>query len=95
MSNIDKQGRQVQRYANFGVDMMEWADGGYVKHSDYLALLDELEAKEKRTERALSLLNRANTDNVWDVIGRLKVVIGGDYRSESEIAAAAGKGEAS
>lgn len=58
-----------------------------------LALLDELEAKEKRTERALSLLNSANTDNVWDVIGRLKVVIGGDYRSESEIAAAAGKGE--
>ncbi|HDC4601695.1 TPA: ead/Ea22-like family protein [Enterobacter cloacae] len=48
MSNIDKQCRQVQRYANFGVDMMEWADGGYVKHSDYLALLDELEAAEKR-----------------------------------------------
>ncbi|MBE4964103.1 ead/Ea22-like family protein [Enterobacter cloacae complex sp. P24RS] len=48
MSNIDKQDSQVQRYANFGVDMMEWADGGYVKHSDYLALLDELEAAEKR-----------------------------------------------
>lgn len=48
MSNIDKQGRQVQRYANFGVDMMEWAEGGYVKHSDYLALLDELEAKDRR-----------------------------------------------
>lgn len=61
--------------------------------ANILALLDELEAKEKRTERALSLLNSANTDNVWDVIGRLKVVIGGDYRSESEIAAAAGKGD--
>ena len=48
MSNIDKQARQVQRYANFGVDMMEWSDGGYVKHSDYLALLDELEAKDKQ-----------------------------------------------
>lgn len=48
MSNIDKLGRQVQRYANFGVDMMEWADGGYVKHSDYLALLDELEARNKQ-----------------------------------------------
>ncbi|MEG5836702.1 hypothetical protein [Enterobacter bugandensis] len=47
MSNIDKQGRQVQRYANFGVDMMEWDDGGYVKHSDYLALQDELEAAQK------------------------------------------------
>ena len=34
MSNIDKQDSQVQRYANFGVDMMEWADGGYVKYSD-------------------------------------------------------------
>ncbi|WP_445336221.1 hypothetical protein ACSR9E_06995 [Citrobacter koseri] len=44
MSNIDKQGRQVQRYANYGVDMIEWADGGYVKHSDYLAQLDDLEA---------------------------------------------------
>lgn len=49
MSNIDKQDRrQVQRFANYGVDMMEWVDGGYVKHSDYLALLDELEAKDKR-----------------------------------------------
>ncbi|WP_226859422.1 MULTISPECIES: hypothetical protein [Enterobacter] len=46
MSNIDKQGRQVQRFANYGVDMMEWVDGGYVKHSDYLALQDELEAKD-------------------------------------------------
>lgn len=50
------------------------------------------EDAEKRSERALSLLSDANTENVWDVIGRLKVVIGGDYRSEAEIAAA-GKGE--
>ncbi|GEM_PF-973635 len=50
------------------------------------------EDTEKRSERALSLLSDANTENVWDVIGRLKVVIGGDYRSEAEIAAA-GKGE--
>lgn len=48
MSNIDKQDSQVQRYANFGVDMMEWDDGGYVKYSDYVALLGELEAKDKR-----------------------------------------------
>lgn len=48
MSNIDKQARQVQRFANYGVNMMEWADGGYVKHSDYQALLDELEAKDAR-----------------------------------------------
>lgn len=51
----------------------------------------DLDAAEKHNERALSLLSEANTENVWDVIGRLKVVIGGDYRSEAEIAA--GKGE--
>lgn len=46
MTALNKQARQVQRYANFGVDMMEWVDGGYVKYSDYLALLDELEESE-------------------------------------------------
>ncbi|HEH7628078.1 TPA: ead/Ea22-like family protein [Escherichia coli] len=50
------------------------------------------EAAEKRNERALSLLSDATPENVWDVIGRLKVVISGDYRSETEIAAA-GKGD--
>lgn len=58
-----------------------------------LALLDELEDAEKRNEHALSLLISANTENVWEIIGRLNVVISGDYRSEAEIAAAAGKGE--
>ncbi|MBJ7588290.1 hypothetical protein JG790_22065 [Citrobacter freundii] len=48
MKALNKQARQVQRYINYGVDMMEWADGGYVRHSDYLALLKELEAAEKR-----------------------------------------------
>ena len=57
------------------------------------ALLEELEAKDKRNERALSLLKDASPENVWEIIGRLKVVISGDYRSEAEIAAAAGKGE--
>ncbi|HDT4162117.1 TPA: hypothetical protein QHN42_000157 [Enterobacter hormaechei subsp. steigerwaltii] len=57
------------------------------------ALLDELEAKDKRIESALSLLSDVTTENVWEIIGRLNVVICGDYRSEDEIAAAAGKGE--
>ncbi|HGA2983813.1 TPA: ead/Ea22-like family protein [Enterobacter hormaechei] len=57
-----------------------------------LALLDELEAKDKRIESALSLLSDVTTENVWEIIGRLNVVISGDYRSEDEIAA--GKGEA-
>ncbi|EHF4952203.1 hypothetical protein NLX76_02490 [Enterobacter hormaechei] len=56
------------------------------------ALLDELEAKDKRIESALSLLSDVTTKNVWEIIGRLNVVISGDYRSEDEIAA--GKGEA-
>lgn len=48
MTALNKQARQVQRYTNYGVDMMEWDDGTYVKYSDYLTLLDELEAAEKR-----------------------------------------------
>lgn len=46
MTALNKQARQVQRYTNYGVDMMEWDDGTYVKYSDYLARLDELEAAE-------------------------------------------------
>lgn len=87
MSNIDKlKSAAAKAVDNFDPNM-------FVETRDVLALLDELEAKERRTERALSLLNSANTDNVWDVIGRLKVVISGDYRSEAETATAAGKGE--
>lgn len=79
MSNIDKRAlREVAE--NHGDD-------------DILALLDELEAKDKRIESALSLLSDVTTENVWEIIGRLKVVISGDYRSEAETAAAAGKGE--
>lgn len=78
MSNIDKRAlREVAE--NHGDD-------------DILALLDELEAKDKRIESALSLLSDVTTENVWEIIGRLNVVISGDYRSEDEIAA--GKGEA-
>ncbi|MGX9739519.1 hypothetical protein [Pseudocitrobacter corydidari] len=41
MTALNKQARHVQRYTNYGVDMMEWDDGTYVKYSDYLARLDE------------------------------------------------------
>ncbi|MBY7252011.1 hypothetical protein [Enterobacter roggenkampii] len=63
MSNIDKRDGQVQRYANFGVDMMEWADGGYVKYSDYVALLDELEAKDNRINRLEAIVAVAEQRN--------------------------------
>ncbi|MCG5130278.1 hypothetical protein L2X78_22225 [Enterobacter mori] len=52
-------------------------------------LIAALETAEKRNERALALLNDANTENIWEIIGRLKVVISGDYSSETEIASGA------
>lgn len=48
MSNIDKQAHQVSRYDLVSGYMQKWPDGEFVYHSDYLALLDELEAAEKR-----------------------------------------------
>jgi len=39
-------------------------------------------------ERALTLLAGATPENSWETIARLKVVIGGDYRSQAEIDAA-------
>lgn len=48
MTVLNKQARHVQRYTNYGVDMMAWDDGTYVKYSDYLARLDELAAAKKR-----------------------------------------------
>ncbi len=48
MSNIDKQARQVSRYDLVSGYMQKWPDGEFVYHSDYQALLDELEAAKKR-----------------------------------------------
>lgn len=44
MSNIDKQACQVSRYDLVSGYMQKWPDGEFVYHSDYQALLDELEA---------------------------------------------------
>ncbi|MCT9843711.1 ead/Ea22-like family protein [Leclercia adecarboxylata ATCC 23216 = NBRC 102595] len=62
---------------------------------DVLALLDELEAAEKRIAEYQKSLNRAQTllsgsdpENSWETIARLKVVISCDYRSQAEIDAA-------
>lgn len=101
MSNIDKKGRQVQRYANFGEDMMEWDDGGYVKHSDYRALLDELEVKDKR----IAELEASHGNLREDMAGIHNTITGGGAHTPlaailnaskaayEESAAAAGKGE--
>ncbi|MFY7341575.1 hypothetical protein [Enterobacter cloacae complex sp. IR5422] len=48
MSNIDKQACQVSRYDLVSGYMQKWPDGEFVYHSDYQALLDELEAKDRR-----------------------------------------------
>lgn len=56
----NKQTRTVQRFANYGVDMIERDDGGYVKHSDYLALLDELEAAETTSAARLEAIDRTH-----------------------------------
>lgn len=55
MSNIDKQDRQVSRYDFVSGYMHKWPDGEFVYHSDYQALLDELEAKDKRIAELSSL----------------------------------------
>lgn len=104
MSNIDKPKMRTVaekcKYAGIAPVMdfnsrMEALEGFKVTFTpdSVLALLDEVEAAEKRNARAQSLLNSANTENVWEIIGRLKTVISCDYRSEAEIATAAGKGE--
>lgn len=101
MSNIDKQAlRQLAVDAKELAIIKRYTKGieaqkkfiAVMTPATVLALLDELEAKDKRNERALSLLSDANTENVWEIIGRLKTVISDDYRSEPEIAAAV-KGE--
>lgn len=43
MSNIDKQAYQASRYDLVSGYMQTWPDGEFVYHSDYQALLDELE----------------------------------------------------
>ncbi|QLO47381.1 hypothetical protein HV216_10015 [Enterobacter cloacae] len=48
MINIDKQASQVSRYDLVSGYMQKWPDGEFVYHSDYQALLDELEAKDRR-----------------------------------------------
>ena len=50
MSNIDKRANQVSRYDLVSGYMQKWPDGEFVYHSDYQALLDELEAKDKQID---------------------------------------------
>ena len=62
MSNIDKQASQVSRYDLVSGYMQKWPDGEFVYHSDYQALLDELEAKDRRNAELNSTLERWAVD---------------------------------
>ncbi|EPG3036328.1 hypothetical protein P6121_004795 [Citrobacter freundii] len=57
MSNIDKQARQVSRYDLVSGYMQKWPDGEFVYHSDYQALLDELEVKDSTIAEHRKVLN--------------------------------------
>ena len=97
MSNIDKQtladDESVKTYFIHPAAFGSTKNPGYghvavVRAEDFEKLRAKLEAAERRNERALSLLSDANTENVWEIIGRVKIVISGDYRSEAEKGAA-------
>ena len=45
MTNNQLTPKNVTRYAQYGVDMMEWPDGAYVKYEDYSALAAELQER--------------------------------------------------
>ncbi|EPJ9589110.1 hypothetical protein [Klebsiella pneumoniae] len=47
MTNNQLTPENVTRYAKYGVDMMEWPDGGYVRYEDYAALAAELQERCK------------------------------------------------
>lgn len=47
MTNNQLTPENVTRYAQYGVDMMEWPDGAYVKYEDYSALAAELQERRK------------------------------------------------
>ncbi|HBR3772556.1 hypothetical protein AAHU82_10270 [Klebsiella pneumoniae] len=47
MTNKQLTPETVTRYAQYGVDMMEWPDGGYVRHEDYASLAAELQEHRK------------------------------------------------
>lgn len=47
MTNNKLTPKNVTRYAQYGVDMMEWPDGAYVKYEDYSALAAELQERRK------------------------------------------------
>ncbi|EKS1202968.1 hypothetical protein QA436_000127 [Escherichia coli] len=108
MSNIDKQAFQVSRYDLVSGYMQKWPDGEFVYHSDYQALLDELEAKDQRIaelpgqKRLIGWRMADYTDETadpalaknWSTAVDVLPIFEGDVNTKLS-AAAAGKGDAS
>lgn len=76
MTNNQLTPENVTRYAKYGVDMMEWPGGGYVRYEDYAALAAELqELREARivpdgwlavpAEPTGDMLARIRLSDVW------------------------------
>ncbi|MGG7119786.1 hypothetical protein ACPUGT_19200, partial [Klebsiella aerogenes] len=76
MTNNQLTPETVTRYAQYGADMMEWPDGGYVRYEDYAALAAELqELREARivpdgwlavpAEPTGDMLARIRLSDVW------------------------------
>ncbi|EMM0378123.1 hypothetical protein RI820_000472 [Pluralibacter gergoviae] len=70
MTNNQLTPESVTRFAQYGADMMEWPDGGYVKYEDYAALAAELQERRKVNadltmwvKRLGYSLKRANPDS--------------------------------
>lgn len=58
MTNNQLTPESVTRFAQYGADMMEWPDGGYVKYEDYAALAAELQEHRKQSRELTMLVKR-------------------------------------
>lgn len=47
MTNNQLTPESVTRFTQYGVDMLEWPDGAYVKYEDYAALVEELQERRR------------------------------------------------
>lgn len=89
MSSIDKQARQVSRYDLVSGYMQKWPDGDFVYHSDYQALLDELEAKDRRIEEEIGRANREHHRGFMMACGHMKEHSNVHYSDAAEMEIAA------
>ena len=64
MTNNKLTPKNVTRYAQYGVDMMEWPDGAYVKYEDYAALAAELQERRKAAidSEPVAWISQSNLD---------------------------------